>query len=403
MKKHILIHSLIFPPDQVSTAYLYGDISKVLIANGWDVTVITTYPHYNVGEGFLDQSKKSFWCRTTDFEGAKVFHVPQVKTNQIWKRAAYILYFHLFFVFKALFMRRFDVVLSPSPPLTIGWLSGIVALLRRSKAVYNVQEIYPDILIKSGNINSVVIVKLLKWLEKATYKLSHRVVTIDERFERTIAPRMKAGKLSVIHNFVDTNLYFPHSGPMDEDFKFEGKFVVGYAGNVGKAQDWEAVMLAARLLEEEDDVLFVIMGGGADWESVYNYAKEAKNICVLPYQPRERLPMFTSRADVHFISMAASADLDGFPSKVYTIFACERPIIALTAEHSPLGNLLRKIDFGLVLPRGDGKALAEGIRKMKANGPDAAKAKAVRQLIVNEYSKEAVTQGYLELLDGLTQ
>jgi len=402
MKKHILIHTLIFPPDQVSTAYLYGDISKVLIADGWEVTVITTYPHYNVSEGFLENSRKTLWYRTTNFEGATVFHVPQVKNKQLWKRAAYILYFHCFFLIKAIFMPRFDVVLSPSPPLTVGWLSGIVAFLRGAKAVYNVQEIYPDILIKSGNIKSGLIISILKWLEKATYKLNHSVVTIDESFERTIAPRMAAGKLTVIPNFVDTTLYYPYDKQFDDDFKFEGKFVVGYAGNVGKAQDWEAVLHAAKSLEAYDDILFVIMGGGAEWESIHEYAKGVKNIHVLPYQPRERLPMFTSRVDVHFISMSESADMDGFPSKVYTILACKRPILAMTSQTSPLGNLLRKVDFGMVLPRGDSSAFAEGIRSIKADMPDETKAREVRQFIENEYSKEAVTRRYLNLINGLT-
>lgn len=53
MPKKILIHSLIFSPDGVSTAYLYNDIALKFQENGYEVLVLTTTPHYNVVESQL--------------------------------------------------------------------------------------------------------------------------------------------------------------------------------------------------------------------------------------------------------------------------------------------------------------------------------------------------------------
>ena len=47
-KKRILIHTLIFSPDGVSTAYLYNDIALAFQKKGWDVVVLSTTPHFNV-------------------------------------------------------------------------------------------------------------------------------------------------------------------------------------------------------------------------------------------------------------------------------------------------------------------------------------------------------------------
>ena len=62
MKKKILIHSIAFSPDGVSTAYLYNDIAVNLVENNYDVIVLTTTPHYNIVEKELKkQPLKSKW------------------------------------------------------------------------------------------------------------------------------------------------------------------------------------------------------------------------------------------------------------------------------------------------------------------------------------------------------
>ena len=52
-KKKILIHTLIFSPDGVSTAYLYNDIALAFKKAGYDVVVLTTTPHFNLVKELL--------------------------------------------------------------------------------------------------------------------------------------------------------------------------------------------------------------------------------------------------------------------------------------------------------------------------------------------------------------
>jgi hypothetical protein len=51
----ILIHTLLFPPDGVSTAYLMGELALELARHGHDVSVLTSTPHYNVETQALEQ------------------------------------------------------------------------------------------------------------------------------------------------------------------------------------------------------------------------------------------------------------------------------------------------------------------------------------------------------------
>ena len=81
MSKKILIHSLIFSPDGVSTAYLYNDIALKFQSSGYEVVVLTTTPHYNIVKSQLIKQplKWKIWgiCKISYFHGIKVIHVPQ--------------------------------------------------------------------------------------------------------------------------------------------------------------------------------------------------------------------------------------------------------------------------------------------------------------------------------------
>lgn len=65
--KRVLIHTLIFSPDGVSTAYLYNDIALRLQQRGYEVVVLATTPHFNIDpEQFSYNSESSLKrCYTT--------------------------------------------------------------------------------------------------------------------------------------------------------------------------------------------------------------------------------------------------------------------------------------------------------------------------------------------------
>ena len=104
-KPHILVHPHTFPPDRVSTGYLYGDIVKALVATGLEVDVITTSPHYNYEGDFKADSEKSWLFRVRYHEGARVFHVHQNRDASWLNRALQMLLFHVLFFFKALVLQ----------------------------------------------------------------------------------------------------------------------------------------------------------------------------------------------------------------------------------------------------------------------------------------------------------
>jgi glycosyltransferase involved in cell wall biosynthesis len=410
-KKRILIHSIVFSPDSVSTAYLYNDIALGFKNAGYEVVVLTTTPHYNLIESTLLKQplkRKLFGLFfVSDYKGIDVIHIPSKKYKSTILRLFSFLYWHFFSLFIALSFKKLDFIISPSPPLTIGFVSILIAKKNRAKFIYNVQEIYPDLLIKNGIIKSKIIIKLLKRLERYVYNNASAIITIDQKFYDQIVGRINnTEKLKIIPNFVDTNLY----KPLNEELKLPNPFIKDpkkirllYAGNIGFYQDWEPILFAAKKLIDTN-IEFWIIGEGVKKEYLTNEVNKNNltNIKVIPYQDRELMPLINSFADIHFISINKEMEQEGFPSKVYTIMACAKPLIVITGENSPLYDFLKNLNCSILISNDRNEKFTNAILQL-ANNESKKKELGLNgySIIQKFYTKEKIVGEYLNLFEKL--
>lgn len=407
--RKILIHSLIFSPDGVSTAYLYNDIALAFKRAGYDVVVLTTTPHFNVVNEQLERQplRWGFWglFKKSDFNGIPVYHIPQKKFKSTLLRLVGFAYWHVVSFFVGLFIKNVDVILSPSPPLTIGRINQLLAWFKKCKVVYNVQEIYPDILGKQGGL----VHDFLSRMERKVYNGSDAVTTIDKVFYDTIAARFDDGqKLHIIPNFVDTELYRPgvSTSVLDKSvFPDTDNVKVLYAGNVGFAQDWECLVRLAEKTRSMSVEYFVI-GEGVMKRYVEDKKSELglEKLHVLPYQSRNLMPAILAYSDLQFIFMTPQMEGQGFPSKVYTIMSCGRPLLVGSGLNTPIVNFLEHVGCAKLVSSYDleqktdemaswlSTVTRDELREMGAKG---------ESVIAKSYTKEIVTQSYVQLIDSL--
>jgi colanic acid biosynthesis glycosyl transferase WcaI len=413
--KKVLIHSIVFHPDGVSTAYLYNDIALGFVNNGFEVSVLTTTPHYNFNKPINKENgfqKKLFGLYyNSNYHGVEIFHIPQKKHKSSIKRVFGFLYWHIVTLFIGLFLIRYDYVLSPSPPPTIGVISIILGKIKKAKIVYNVQEIYPDLLINQKSVNSKLIIYILRKLERFVYNFSDAVVTIDNVFYNTIVSRFKRpNKLRIIPNFVDTDVYKPekeYDGFLDKTNNIQKGIKVMYAGNIGHAQDWNTLIEVAKEMRD-CPIIFFIIGEGAKKEELLKEIElnNLKNIKVFPYQKRELMSRINAFADIHIIFMETSVASQGFPSKVYSILACGKPIIVSSTLNSPLISFLNEINVGFLVTEENKTQKIEELKNSFSkyiDNPTLLKNHSdnARKAIVKKYSKTAVVQQYVKLLEEL--
>lgn len=411
-KKKILIHSLIFSPDGVSTAYLYNDIVLAFKRAGYDVVVLSTTPHFNVVSEQLEKQPMK-WCvcglyKKSFFEGIPVYHVPQKKFKSTLLRLIGFVYWHIVSFFVGLTIKNVDVIVSPSPPLTIGRLNNWLGKLKGCKVVYNVQEIYPDILNKP---ETSLVHRYLRAMEKKVYNKSAAVTTIDKVFYNTIVNRFEdRSKLHIIPNFVDTELY--HSGVstdvLDKSlFPENDNIKLLYAGNIGFAQDWEPLVRLVEKTKEMPVEYFLIgMGVKKKWIEEQKVTRGLDKLHILDYQPRQLMPAILAYSDLQYIFMTPEQEGMGFPSKVYTIMACSRPLLVCSGENTPIVNFLKPVGCAMLVTDHDLECKTdkmaqwlsgmtrEKLREMGTKGYDE---------IIQKYTKEIVTKQYVELVDSLLE
>src|SRR6476646_6828373 len=131
----VLILSLVFGPDTVSTANMMTELAQGLEQRGHQVTVLTSMPHYNPSASVLNNPVyRAGLLRlyTESFEqGVRVLRVYMpLKRQRVWRRAMDYLWFHFITTLVALFkIPRQDIVFVPSPPITLGLSGFIVCLL----------------------------------------------------------------------------------------------------------------------------------------------------------------------------------------------------------------------------------------------------------------------------------
>lgn len=411
-KKKILIHTLIFSPDGVSTAYLYNDIALAFQKRGWDVVVLSTTPHFNVVEEQLAEQplKWGVWglYKKSSFKGIPVYHVPQKKFKSTLLRLVGFVYWHIVSFLMALFMKNIDVILSPSPPLTIGRLNNWLGKLKGCKVVYNVQEIYPDILNKP---KTSLVHKVLSKMEYKVYNKSAAVTTIDQVFYETIVDRFEdKSKLHIIPNFVDTDLYKSgvSTAELDKSLFLENDNIkLLYAGNIGWAQDWKPlVKLAEKTRNLPVEYFLIGMGKMRSWVEDQKQTLGLDKLHILDYQPRHLMPAILAYSDLQYIFMTPESEGMGFPSKVYTIMACGRPLLVCSGENTPIVNFLKPIGCAKLITDHDldrktdemtqwlAGMTREKLREMGAKGETIVKA---------EYAKEIVTNKYVELVNSLLE
>lgn len=411
----ISILSLVFPPDGVSTAQIMGDLALDLRALGHDVEVMTTTPHYNQDlEAEARQPLHRHWGRLlqkSNYDGIPVYHVlmPR-KGTSIARRLLPWAGFHLLGTLAGvLLLSRPDVIIVPSPPLTIGVSAWLLGALMRAPFIYNVQEIYPDVAISLGAIRNRWLIRFLYWLESFVYDRAAAITVIASRMsEQLLNKGVPLSKIRVIPNFVDTEALQP--GDKDNSFSRQygvhDRFLVSYAGNMGPGQDLETFIEAAALLQNEPHIHFMMMGGGMLQAKLEQKVAERalSNFTFLRHQPYSLVSQIYAASDLNLVPQAPGITDVAVPSKVYRIMACSRPVLAATFPNSDLAKLVEEACCGLVASAGSPQSLAntilaasrqpERLQEMGAAG---------RQHVVAHYSRQTIARRYHDLVQAVAQ
>lgn len=399
-----------FAPDSAPTGEVMTSIAGELAARGHRLHVVTALPWYR--HHAIEADWRGSWIRHDEERPGRITRVtpfPTDKRNLLARTFAFAGFTALAGATALASPVRPDAVLAMSPPLTLGLAGWAVARARRVPFVFNIQDVFPDVAVELGLISNPFVIKAASRLEHFAYQHSDAVTVLSDDLRDNVVAKIgdhRAARVRVIPNFVDTKRIAP--GPKDNVYRAEhgltGKTVVMYAGNVGFSQSLDLMLAAAAALAHDPDIVFVINGGGSAREELQRRAAGQPNVRFVEMQPRERLPEVLAAADVHVVPLRAGLARASVPSKLYSILAAGRPIVASVDPGTEVSSVLDRVGAGVSVPPDDAESFTKAIAQLAAAPDEAARMGAKgRDFVEGWASPAAVAAAYEGLFEELRE
>lgn len=350
--KRVFVNRYIFinryyAPDQSATAQLLTDLAEHLAAQGRDVQIVTSRMLYDDASACLPQREV--------INGVAVYRVWTSRFGRahlIGRAIDYLTFYLSAFLRLLLTVRRGDTLIAKTDPPLISIVAAVVCWLKGAKLVNWLQDLFPEVAEALGvGLAKGAPGKLLRSLRNWSLRCADTNVVLGELMqERLLANGIPAHKIAIIHNWVIGELHpvSKQDNPLIREWGLDGKFVVGYSGNLGRAHDYQTLLDAIEQLQHHADLMFLFIGGGAGLDILKREVatKGLNNVLFKPYQPLELLSQSLSVPDVHLITL--QPELEGLivPSKFYGVLAVGRPIVFIGDGGGEIGRQLERGRIG---------------------------------------------------------
>ncbi|MEH1805671.1 glycosyltransferase family 4 protein [Nostoc sp.] len=296
------------------------------------------------------------------------------------------------------------LLIASNPPYA-GILGICFKLLKGGEYYFLLQDIFPESAAISGIIQShSILFKIFDKLIYLTCKYAKNTIVLSSSMQDYLVkkyPDIKS-KIRIIENWAIEDI--PTCNKQDNKFAQKYNltqiFTILYSGNLGRLHDIETITEAAKILKDTP-IQFVFIGEGVKTKIVEQAIQtyQLKNIFLLPYQPRELLPLSLTACDISLVSLIPGAESIVAPSKLYGMLAAGRGIIAVSTPNSYIDKLLTTYGCGINTPPNNSQYLAKFISDLAVDSERVKlMGKKARLLYESKYTFQRALEEYQRIL-----
>ena len=221
--------------------------------------------------------KASKLIENQNFEGiqVKVLNVRIDNKQSFLKRIRSFLLYMSLASWYALRIRA-DVVIASSGPISVG-IPGLIAhYLRGRKFVFEVRDIWPEGAIQLGILKNGLLKKLGYWLERRCYLAADHIITLSPGMKQNIQERFNLKEVTAVTNAANLSL-FGQKQALDHPKLVSKKYAI-YTGNIGKVNNSEWLLEAARIMQEQgfEYPKIVLVGEGQQKQMLLKKSRRSK-------------------------------------------------------------------------------------------------------------------------------
>lgn len=378
-----------------------------LVEAGYEVDVVAAFP--------IDLRRRWNFFRQKPISkdklnGMRVFRVFSLIPTGLGliRKLLFYLSFALTSLIAIPFVRKADYVLALHPPPAWLILPGFVfSRLLRAKYIIRVTDLWPDVVFEFKLANRTPLRQLVKLMAKITYGMADQIMAFTPEIKaRMVKSGVPENKISIVEMAVDTTTFSPESLTPSEANDLglpesNEKFVVLYAGAFALTYDFDALLKAAKILENER-IVFVILGDGDAKNQITQTIKKLnlKNVIMAPpVAGAQKVAKCINYSDVCVMPLKPEMLTSTItrPSKVFEFWACGKPVVSCTKGE--MEHLTNESGAGIVVEPGDVEGLATAIKRLYQN-PDETNemGKRAREYVTSRFSYESLQASLVSTL-----
>jgi len=403
--KVVFINRFFFP-DHAATSQLLSDLAFDLADHGYDVHIITSRQRYDDASARLPAEAV----------------IRNVRIHRVWTsrfgrdrltgRAVDYFTFYLTSAWGLWeLLGKGDVVVAKTDPPLIAVVAGWVADRRGAVVVNWLQDLFPEVAIELNmRFLQGAMGTMLVWLRNRSLHRARMNVVVGKLMgDRLAGLSVDRERIRIIPNWADGRAILPvpvAENALRKQWGLDGRFVVGYSGNLGRAHEFSTLLDAMERLQGDDRIVFLLIGSGLrlEWVRRESARRGLTNLLFKPYQPRERLRFSLSVPDLHVVVLQPRLEGLIVPSKFYGIAAAGRPTLLIGVREGEIARILIETDAGFVFPVGAGEALADRVTELASDPAICSRlGRNARAVFEHRFDCDLALRAWRDLLSGLTE
>jgi colanic acid biosynthesis glycosyl transferase WcaI len=357
---HILVLNQYYPPDTSATAKMAAQVVERLAVEH-RVTVLAGRPSYDPDERYPARLLRRDVQGNVTIE--RVGSSTYSRHRMAGRVSNYLSYLSLA-VPRALTIRP-DVILAMTDPPVAGIAAALVAKLSGRPLVYNIRDLYPDMALGGSIVRPSRLVRLWEQLHRRTLRRAAKIIVLGEDMrERILSKGIVAEKIAVVRDGTSLPEKLASADhPVAQEIRGGFPFAVIHAGNLGFYGAWDTLIRAAQILGD-DGVGFVFIGDGAERSRIEALANGCPQVRFMPFRPAGQIPFVMAAGDLHIVTVKRGLEGVVVPSKLYSILAAGRPVLAVAPESCEVVRIVRQSGCGIVADPDDPESVARALREI---------------------------------------
>ena len=369
---NILLISMNFAPELTGIGKYSGEMADGLVARGHDVRVVCAPPYYPTwrlqggcsGRQYSVERRRPgltiyrcpIWIPKRPDGVRRLLHLASFALSSLP-----VLLWHVFWKPRIVFVVAPALFCAPA-----GWLT---ARLAGARAWLHIQDFEVDAAFQLGMLKRPLTRRFALVAERVLLQSFDTVSTISRRMIRQLATKgMSMQDTELVRNWVDLSQVRPtdQSLPLRESLGIGPSQVVClFSGSINRKQGLDVVVEAARRLQSDPNVVFVVCGNGELRRALEDSASGLDNMRFIDLQPTSELNALLNMADIHLLPQLRDAADLVMPSKLGGMLASGRPIVAGATFGTEIASIV--VGRGVVTPPECADGFEQAIRALAAD------------------------------------